>query len=105
MAGTREPREEGQVITRKKARTKAPRLYKVLLHNDDYTPMDFVVAVLLQVFHLGEVDATRIMLHVHNSGVGIAGVYTHEIAETKMQQVLAAARRHEYPLQCSIEPE
>ena len=105
VAGPKDPKQDGQVLTRKKSKTKKPRMYKVLLHNDDYTPMEFVVAVLTHIFRLGEVDATRIMLHVHNSGVGIAGVFTHEIAETKMQQVLANARRQEYPLQCSIEPE
>ncbi len=105
VAEPKDPKQDGQVLTRKKAKLKKPRLYKVLLHNDDYTPMEFVVAVLTHIFHLGEVDATRIMLHVHNSGVGVAGVFTYEIAETKMQQVLANARRQEYPLQCSIEPE
>jgi ATP-dependent Clp protease adaptor protein ClpS len=98
-------RREGGVATKEKPKTKRPKRYKVLLHNDDYTPMEFVVAILQQLFRLNEVDATRVMLHVHHHGVGIAGVFTHEIAETKVQQTLAAARRHEFPLQCSMEAE
>ncbi len=98
-------RRKGGVATKEKPKTKRPKRYKVLLHNDDYTPMEFVVAILQQLFRLNEVDATRVMLHVHHHGVGIAGVFTHEIAETKVQQVLAAAQRHEFPLQCSMEAE
>ncbi len=98
-------RREGGVATKEKPKTKRPKRYKVLLHNDDYTPMEFVVAILQQLFRLNEVDATRVMLHVHHKGVGVAGVFTHEIAETKVQQTLAAAQRHEFPLQCSMEPE
>ena len=98
-------RREGGVATKEKPKTKRPKRYKVLLHNDDYTPMEFVVAILQQLFRLNEVDSTRVMLHVHHNGVGIAGVFTHEIAETKVQQTLAAARRHEFPLQCSMEAE
>jgi len=105
MVPKKDPREDGQVLTRKKPKTKKPRLYRVLLHNDDYTPMEFVVAVLQQIFRLGEVDATKVMLHVHNTGIGVAGVFTYEIAETRVEQVLGAARRHEFPLQCSMEPE
>ena len=99
------PKEDGQVLTRKKAQTKKPRMYKVLLHNDDYTPMEFVVAILQNLFNLGEVDSNRIMLHVHNNGVGIAGVFSYQVAETKVQKVIALAQRYEYPLQCSMEPE
>jgi ATP-dependent Clp protease adaptor protein ClpS len=98
-------RREGGVATKEKPKTERPKRYKVLLHNDDYTPMEFVVAILQQLFRLGEVDATRVMLHIHHQGVGIAGVFTYEIAETKVQQVLAAAKRHEFPLQCSTEIE
>lgn len=80
-----------------------PRRYKVLLHNDDYTTMEFVVFVLQAIFHLPEPDSVRIMLHVHRNGYGVAGVYTHEIAETRVAQVHALARQHEFPLRASLE--
>ena len=79
-------------------------MYRVLLHNDDYTPMDFVVRLLQEVFRRTESEATRIMLHVHNSGMGVAGVYTHEIAESKVTQVHLLARKNECPLMASMEP-
>ena len=81
-----------------------PPLYKVLLHNDDYTTKEFVVFVLQTVFQRSEADALAIMTHVHNQGVGVAGVYTFEIAETKVQKTVQLARSNEYPLQLSIEP-
>jgi ATP-dependent Clp protease adaptor protein ClpS len=84
---------------------KRPRMYRVVLHNDDYTPMDFVVRLLETVFHRTESEATRIMLHVHNHGQGVAGIYTHEIAETKVAQVHLLARRNDHPLMASMEPE
>jgi len=93
------------VITKTKPKTKKPRLFKVLLLNDDYTPMEFVIFVLEQVFSKGREDATTIMLHVHQKGVGICGVYTHEIAETKVTQVMALAHEHQHPLQCTMEKE
>lgn len=93
------------VITKTKPKTKKPSLYKVLLLNDDYTPMDFVVHVLEQFFGKGREDATRIMLHVHQHGVGICGVYTYEVAETKVTNVIEFARRHQHPLQCTMEKE
>lgn len=105
MAEKTERSEQGGTLTRKRTRTRKPPLYKVLLHNDDYTPMDFVVAVLMQIFRRSETDAITVMLHVHNQGVGLAGTYTYEIAETKLTQVLAAAKQREFPLQCSMEPE
>ncbi len=105
MATRRGTEEDGSVLTKKKPKTRKPRMFKVLIHNDDFTPMEFVVAILEQIFRLGQVDATRVMLHVHNNGVGVAGVYPHQVAETKMHQVLTNAQRLEYPLQCSIEPE
>jgi len=80
-----------------------PRQFKVLLHNDDYTTMDFVVKVLATVFHKNETEATRIMLAVHNQGVGVCGVYTAEVAETKVSLVRLLARRDGYPLKCSME--
>lgn len=91
------------IITKTKPKTKKPSLYKVLLLNDDYTPMDFVIQVLEQIFSKGREDATRIMLHVHQHGVGICGVYTYEVAETKVANVIEFARRHQHPLQCTME--
>lgn len=93
------------VITRTKTRTKKPSMYKVLLLNDDYTPMEFVVHVLERFFNKGREEATRIMLHVHQKGVGICGVYTYEVAETKVTQVMEFARQHQHPLQCTMEKE
>ncbi len=93
------------VVTRSKPKTKKPSLYKVLLLNDDYTPMEFVVAVLEQFFSKDRAEATRIMLHVHQHGVGLCGVFTYEVAETKVAQVIDFARRHQHPLQCTIEKE
>jgi ATP-dependent Clp protease adaptor protein ClpS len=86
-------------------RLKRPRLYRVLLHNDDYTTREFVVQVLHNVFHRGEQDAIRVMLHVHNNGVGVAGVFTREVAESKMQRVERMAREQEFPLRLTMEPE
>jgi ATP-dependent Clp protease adaptor protein ClpS len=93
------------IITRTATKTKKPSLYKVLLLNDDYTPMEFVVHVLERFFNKGREDATQIMLHVHQKGVGICGVYTYEVAETKVTQVLDLARQHQHPLQCTMEKE
>ena len=93
------------IITRTATRTKKPSLYKVLLLNDDYTPMEFVVHVLERFFNKGREDATQIMLHVHQKGVGICGVFTYEVAETKVTQVLDFARQHQHPLQCTMEKE
>ncbi len=88
-----------------KQKLKKPPLYKVLLHNDNYTTREFVVAVLKEVFHKSEADAVQIMLHVHYNGIGVAGVYTYEVAETKIQTVEAAAKAHDMPLRLSMEPE
>ena len=93
------------VAVKTKAKTKKPSMYKVLLLNDDYTPMEFVVHVLERFFNKTREDATRIMLHVHRRGVGVCGVYTYEIAETKVNQVIDFARKHEHPLQCTLEKE
>ena len=97
-------REEA-VVAESKPRLKKPPLYKVLLHNDDYTSMEFVVFILRTIFQRSEVDAVRIMLHVHNQGVGVAGVYTYEIAEAKIAKVTKLARQQEFPLLCSLEPD
>ena len=91
--------------TRTKRKTARPRLYKVLLHNDDYTPMEFVVLVLREVFHKSDADATAIMLHAHTHGMAVAGVYTFEVAETKVQETLALAGKAGFPLLCTMEPE
>jgi ATP-dependent Clp protease adaptor protein ClpS len=86
-----------------KPKTKKPNLYRVLLLNDDYTPMEFVIHVLERFFQKDREAATRIMLHVHNHGVGECGVFTYEVAETKVSQVMDFARQHEHPLQCVME--
>jgi ATP-dependent Clp protease adaptor protein ClpS len=96
---------ETGVLTRAKPKTKKPSLYKVLLLNDDYTPMEFVVMVLEQFFGKTREDAYVIMLHVHQKGVGVCGVYTFEVAETKVTQVMDAARQAGHPLQCTLEKE
>ncbi|PWV96945.1 ATP-dependent Clp protease adaptor protein ClpS [Phyllobacterium myrsinacearum] len=91
------------VITRTKPKLKKPSLYRVLLLNDDYTPMEFVIHVLERFFQKNKEDATRIMLHVHNHGVGECGVFTYEVAESKMTQVMDYARQNQHPLQCVME--
>ncbi|MCC7381551.1 MAG: ATP-dependent Clp protease adapter ClpS [Deltaproteobacteria bacterium] len=100
-------RSEGDtdVVLEDKVKTKKPSLYKVLLHNDDYTTMEFVVWLLMTVFHHDQEGAYRIMMHVHTKGVGVAGVYTREVAETKVQKTVELARSHEFPLECTMEPE
>jgi ATP-dependent Clp protease adaptor protein ClpS len=102
------PRREGDrqtgLVLDERTRTKKPPMYKVLLHNDDYTTREFVVWVLQTVFHKNESDAVAIMSHVHNNGVGIAGVYTFEVAETKVTKTLHLAKAQQFPLQLSIEP-
>lgn len=96
---------ESVMVAEPKTKTKKPSFYKVILLNDDYTPMDFVVLVLKQLFHKSHEDAIRIMLEVHNRGSGLCGVYTLDVAETKSEQVTTAARMNEYPLQCVVEKE
>lgn len=93
------------LVTKTKPETKKPSLYKVLLLNDDYTPMEFVVHILERFFNKGRDEATRIMLHVHQKGVGMCGVYTYEVAETKVTQVMDFSRQHGHPLQCTMEKE
>jgi ATP-dependent Clp protease adaptor protein ClpS len=99
--------EEGKtgLVTKTRPKTKKPSLYKVLILNDDYTPMEFVVLVLEKYFSKGREEATRIMLHVHHKGVGICGVFTYEVAETKVTQVMDFSRQHGHPLQCTMEKE
>ncbi len=93
------------VIVKSRPKTKTPSMYKVLMLNDDYTPMEFVVHVLEKFFGMNRSDATRIMLHVHQRGVGICGVFTYEVAESKVNSVVDYARRHQHPLQCTLEKE
>ncbi len=92
-----------RVETHARSETVSPRLYKVILHNDHYTTMDFVVQVLISVFHKSAAEATRIMLDVHKKGWGVCGVYTYDIAMTKAAQVQRLAQQHAFPLQCSCE--
>ena len=91
------------VVTRTRTETRKPSLYKVLLLNDDYTPMEFVVHVLQRFFRMSMEDATRVMLHVHQRGVGVCGIFTYEVAETKVTQVMDFAKQHQHPLQCTLE--
>ncbi len=93
------------VSTKVRTRTKKPNLYKVLLLNDDFTPMEFVILVLERFFNKAQEDATDIMLHVHQNGVGLCGVFTYEVAETKVTHVMDFARQHQHPLQCTMEKE
>jgi ATP-dependent Clp protease adaptor protein ClpS len=100
----REPGSPGtSVISKTKPQTKRPSLYRVLILNDDYTPMEFVVHVLEHFFNKDHEAATQIMLHVHHHGIGECGVYTYEVAETKVTQVMDFARKHQHPLQCVME--
>ena len=99
------PSDDSAVITKSRSETKKPSMYKVLLLNDDYTPMEFVVVVLMRFFGMDEQRATTIMLHVHRRGVGVCGVYSYEVAETKVKQVSDFSRRNEHPLQCTMEKE
>ena len=91
------------VATKTRTRTAKPALYKVLMLNDDYTPMEFVVLTLQRFFKMTIEDATRVMLHVHQRGVGVCGIFTYEVAETKVNQVIDFAREHQHPLQCTME--
>lgn len=91
------------VVVKPREKTKRPAMYKVLMLNDDYTPMEFVVHVLERFFNRSQQDATQIMLQVHQRGVGVCGVYTYEVAETKVAQTMDLARQHQHPLQCTIE--
>ena len=93
------------IVAKTRPKTKKPSLYKVLLLNDDYTPMEFVIQILEKVFGKGQDEAYEIMMHVHRHGVGICGLFTFEVAETKVTQVIELARRHQHPLQCTMENE
>ena len=95
----------GAVVTRTRSKTQRPSMYKVLLLNDDYTPMEFVVHVLERFFGMSNAQAVEVMLTVHRRGVAVVGVFSYEIAETKVTQVMEYARRNEHPLQCTMEKE
>jgi ATP-dependent Clp protease adaptor protein ClpS len=101
--GTTEGGAQVGLATRTRARPKKPRQYKVLMLNDDYTPMEFVVMVLKRFFRMDLEQATRVMLHVHQKGVGVCGVFPYEVAETKVTQVMDCARENQHPLQCTLE--
>lgn len=107
MDGAKDGAKDGDgqvgVATKTLTKTKQPSMYKVLLLNDDYTPMEFVVMVLKRFFKMDLEQATRVMLHVHQKGVGICGVFSYEVAETKVNQVMDFARQNQNPLQCTLE--
>ncbi|XJJ57686.1 ATP-dependent Clp protease adapter ClpS [Novosphingobium sp. BL-8H] len=95
--------EQVGIATKTRAKPKKPSQFKVLMLNDDYTPMEFVVMVLKRFFHMDLEQATRVMLHVHQKGVGVCGIFPYEIAETKVNQVMDFARQNQHPLQCTLE--
>ncbi len=103
--GNSDDEGEGQVgtATKTRAKPKKPSQYKVLILNDDYTPMEFVVMVLKRFFRMDLEEATRVMLHVHQRGVGVCGIFPYEVAETKVNQVMDFARENQHPLQCTLE--
>ena len=100
-----EIKSDGLLLAEPKAKTKRPPYFKVVLLNDDYTPMDFVVFILKDIFRKGHEEAVNIMMEVHQKGAGNCGVYTRDVAETKAEMVITLARRNEYPLQCCVEKE
>lgn len=105
MADTDHKSADGLAIQEARPALKRPDLYRVLLLNDDYTPMDFVVMLLQSIFRKDHDEATQIMLHVHTKGVGICGAYTREVAETKVRQVMDLSQKGQHPLQCTMEPD
>jgi ATP-dependent Clp protease adaptor protein ClpS len=102
--GTRQD-TEGELGVVERPRVEPPRKYVVVLHNDDYTTMEFVIHVLMKFFHLDETESTRVMLHVHHRGFGIVGTFTRDVAETKASAVMAYAKEHQHPLRVTAEPE
>ncbi|MDK3016981.1 ATP-dependent Clp protease adapter ClpS [Pseudodonghicola flavimaris] len=105
MTDKQDDEDETSILLKTRPKTKRPPLYKVLLLNDDYTPMEFVVHVLERFFNMTHAQAFEVMLTVHKKGVAVVGVFSHEIAETKVGQVMDFARRHQHPLQCTMEKE
>jgi ATP-dependent Clp protease adaptor protein ClpS len=105
MSEEQHPGHDGLVVEETKPKLQRPKMYKVILLNDDYTPMEFVVIILERFFRKRREEAVQIMLHVHQRGMGVCGVYTREVAETKVRQVMEFSREHQHPLQCTMEPE
>ena len=103
--GSRAPDRDGELQVVERHKTQSPRRYNVVLHNDDYTTMQFVIDVLVRFFHKGPTEATRIMLHVHHKGFGVVGSFTRDVAETKASQVVSYAREHGHPLKATAEPD
>ena len=103
--GQNDPEQDDGLAVAERPRTKKPRRYHVVLHNDDYTTMEFVVHVLMKFFHMSETDATQVMLHVHHKGYGIVGDFTRDVAETKATRATEAGRAKGYPLTFTTEPE
>lgn len=103
---TKQPQYNDELVVQEaKPKLQKPPLYKVILLNDDYTPMEFVVMVLQRFFQKNREEATRIMLHVHQKGIGVCGVFTRELAETKVRQVTLFSNENQHPLQCTMEPD
>lgn len=105
MAEFPDSEHDGQVLTESETKLEKPKLFKVLLHNDDFTTMEFVVFILKQVFMRSDMEAVTIMLKVHTEGVGVAGIYPFEVAQMKSEKTMNLARAHEYPLLCTVEEE
>lgn len=105
MATRKDTEREGHLDVVERPKTKRPRRFQVVFHNDDYTTMEFVVHVLIKFFHKSETEATQIMLNIHHKGYGVVGVYTRDVAETKASQVTDYAKEHGHPLKCTAEPE
>ncbi len=105
VGGAEEKENQTGLLLKSRPKTKKPSMYKVLLLNDDYTPMEFVVLILEKFFNKNRQESTDIMLHVHRRGVGVCGIFTYEVAETKVAQVMDFARANEQPLQCTMEKE
>ena len=101
--GPGSPKDKGSLALKERKLTKRPKKYKVILHNDNYTTMEFVVHILKGVFRHSDAQATRVMLHIHATGIGVAGIFTREVAETKCRKVLELARQADFPLQCTFE--
>ena len=105
VVGKTDKKRQGEVLEKTRQKTDKPKLYKVLIHNDDYTSMDFVVLILESIFSKSPAEAYRVMMSVHSGGIGVAGVYSYDVAETKVAMTHEAAKEAGHPLRCSMEPE